>query len=146
MFKKTWFLATLAIAFIGLVIGAVVYTGSVLQPQWEKERIAKVDKEACVTFTNYVIEADKQDTIEKAFDKIFRGANAALALYDPSGTSKKESWGPEYDEFMRLGQMEYSVSALGDTAFETIGSQITVIAEGCNALNATPTPTPSATK
>ncbi|MEN9730785.1 MAG: hypothetical protein RL488_95 [Actinomycetota bacterium] len=143
MFKKTWFLATLAIAFVALAIGAVVYTGSVLQPQWEKERIAKVDKEACVTFTNYVIEADKQDTIEKAYDKIFRGANAALALYDPTGTSKKETWGPEYDEFMRLGQMEYSISALGDAAFETVGSQITVIAEGCNALTATPTPTPS---
>ena len=62
MFKKTWFVASLAIAIIGAVIGAVVYTGTVLQPQWEKERIAKIDKEACVTFTNYVIEADKQDT------------------------------------------------------------------------------------
>ena len=143
MFKKTWFVASLALAIIGAVIGAVVYTGTVLQPQWEKERIAKIDKEACVTFTNYVIEADKQDTIEKAFDKIFRGANAALALYDPSGTSKKDSWGPEYDEFMRLGQMEYSISALGDAAFETVGTQITVIAQGCNALNSTPTPTPS---
>ena len=143
MFKKTWFVASLAIAIIGAVIGAVVYTGTVLQPQWERERIAKIDKEACVTFPNYLIEADKQDTIEKAFDKIFRGANAALALYDPSGTSKKDSWGPEYDEFMRLGQMEYSISALGDAAFETVGTQITVIAQGCNALNSTPTPTPS---
>ncbi len=145
MFKKTWFLVTIAFAVISVAIGAVVYTGTVLQPQWEKERIAKIDKEACVTFTNYVIEADKQTTIDLAFDKIFRGANAALALYDPSGTSKKDSWGPEYDEFMKLGQMEYSISALGDTAFETVGTQITVIAQGCNALNAKPTPTPTPT-
>lgn len=142
MFKKPWFIATLTLVVIGAIIGAVVYVGSVLQPQWEKERIAKIDLQACDVFTAAVLEADKQDTIEKAYDKIFRGANKALELYDPSGTSTVESYGPAYDEFLRLGQMEYSITELGEDAFTTVGSEITVIAEGCNALKATATPTP----
>ena len=144
MFKKTWFIVSLASAVVAIAIGAVVYTGTVLQPQWEKERIAKANVQACETFTRYVKEADKQTTIQMAFDKIFRGANAALEVYDPTGMSKVPSFGPEYDEFMKLGQMEYSMSALTtDVAFQTVGQEITVIAEGCNALKATPTPKPS---
>jgi hypothetical protein len=144
VFKKTWFIVSLASAVVAIAIGAVVYTGTVLQPQWEKERIAKANIQACDTFTSYVKEADKQTTIQLAFDKIFRGANAAIAVYDPTGASKVISFGPEYDEFMKLGQMEYSMSALtNDVAFQAVGQEITVIAEGCNALKATPTPTPS---
>jgi hypothetical protein len=144
VFKKTWFIASLAIAVVAIAIGAVVYTGTVLQPQWEKERIAKANLQACDTFTSYVKEADKQTTIQMAFDKIFRGANAALAVYDPSGTSKVTSFGPEYDEFMKLGEMEYSITSLtSDVAFQTVGQEISVIAQGCNALKATPSPTPS---
>lgn len=144
MFKKTWFLVSIAIAVISVAIGAVVYTGTVLQPQWEKERIAKANLQACETFTSYVKEADKQTTIQMAFDKIFRGANAALAVYDPSGTSKVTSYGPEYDEFMKLGEMEYTIASLtSDVAFQTVGQEITIIAEGCNALKATPSPTPT---
>jgi hypothetical protein len=144
VFKKTWFLVSIAIAVISVAIGAVVYTGTVLQPQWEKERIAKANLQACETFTSYVKEADKQTTIQMAFDKIFRGANAALAVYDPSGTSKVTSYGPEYDEFMKLGEMEYTIASLtSDVAFQTVGQEITIIAEGCNALKATPSPTPT---
>ena len=145
MFRKTWFIATVVLATIGLAIGSVVYVGTVLQPQWEKERIHAADLKACDIFAAAVVEADQQETIERAFDKIFRGVNKALEVYDPSGTSRVESFGPAYDEFLRLGQMEYAITSLGEDAFSTVGSEIQVIAEGCNALRATATPTPSAT-
>ena len=145
MFKKTWFLATLAISFIAVAIGAVVFIGVVLQPQWEAKKLADNNQQACDVFIAAVKEADQQATLNLAYNKIFRGANAALAIYDPAGTSKKTTWGPEYDEFMKLAQMEYSIDALGDQAFSTVGGEISVISAGCNALKL-PSPTPTPTK
>jgi hypothetical protein len=145
MFKKTWFLATVAIAFIAAAIGAVVFVGVVLQPQWEAKKLAENNQKACDVFIASVKEADQQTTLNLAYNKIFRGANAALAIYDPAGTSKKDSWGAEYDEFLKLAQIEYSIDALGDQAFATIGEEIAVISAGCNALKL-PSPTPTPTK
>ena len=144
MYKKPWFLATLAAVIVAGVIGAVVFVGTVLQPQWEAQKARDNDLKACEVFIASVHEADQQATMNLAYNKIFRGANKAIQVYDPDGTSKKLTFGPAYDEFVRLAQLEYQVDALdAKTFYEAVGSEITVISQGCNALKATPTPTPS---
>ncbi|MEY2677068.1 MAG: hypothetical protein RIT51_349 [Actinomycetota bacterium] len=147
MFKKPWFLAAISLSAIAAIIGAVVYAGLVLQPQWAKEDLARKNKEACEVFQTALQNASAETELAQAFDKLFRGANKALEVFDPSGTSKVDSWGPEYDEFMKLGQMEYAVEQMGDVAYETIANQVLVIQAGCAKVLevkiSTPAPTPT---
>jgi hypothetical protein len=144
MFKKPWFLASLAVAVVGAIIGAIVFVGTVLQPKWEAEQLAANNLKACDIFVAAVKNADKQPTMSLAYNTIFRGVNKAIEVYDPTGASKKLTFGPEYDALTNFAQIEYQSNTTDPKVFyQLVGSGIQTISEGCNALKATPTPTPS---
>ena len=144
MFKKPWFLAALAVGVIGAIVGAIVYVGTVLQPKWDAEKQASNNLKACEVFIAAVKKADTQPSMNLAYNTIFRGANKALEVYDPTGTSKKTSFGAEYDEFIRMAQLEYQVDSMdAKTFYDAVGSEINTISMGCNGLKATPTPSPT---
>ena len=144
MFKKPWFLVSLTLVVVAAIICAVVYFGSVVQPKLDAQKKLDNDLKACEVFIASVKEADKQPSMNLAYNKIFRGANKAIAVYDPNGDSKQLTFGPAYEEFVRMAQLEYQADAMdAKTFFQVVGSEITTISQGCNALKATPTPTPT---
>lgn len=135
---------------IAALIGGTFWYGNyyetVVKPQQEAEAVAKANVSACEVFQTALSKASTESDINKAFDDLFRGANKALEQYDPEGTSMKETFGPEYDEFLKLAKIEFAIDALGADAYATISEQVQVIQGGCShVLEVKASPEPSAT-
>ena len=124
------------VATIGILISATILYGmyyeSVIKPKQEEDAIAKANVSACEVFQTALAKASGESDLSKAFDDLFRGANKALEQYDPEGKSMKESFGPEYDEFLKLAKIEFGISALGADAYATVSEQVQVIQGGCS--------------
>lgn len=135
---------------IGALIGGTVWYGSyyesVVKPQQEADAVEKANVTACEAFQVALQKASGESDISAAFNDLFRGANKALEQYDPEGTSMKESFGPEYDEFLKLAKMEFAIDSMGADAYAIVSEEVDVIQGGCaHVLGVKATPEPSAT-
>ena len=135
--KRSTFWATIAtVTTILALIGGTFWYGNyyetVLKPQQEAEALEKANVSACEVFQTALAKASAQSDIYLAFNDLIRGAKKALEQYDPEGTSMKETFGPEYDEFLTLGKMEFAIEALGPDAYATVSEQVQIIQGGCS--------------
>ena len=146
MKKSTRWTIIATIATIVALIGGTFWYGNyyetVVKPQQEAEALAKANVTACEVFQTALAKASGESDLAKAFDDLFRGANKALEQYDPEGKLMKETYGPEYEEFLKLAKIEFGVSALGADAYQVVSEQVQVIQGGC--LHVLEVKTPSA--
>ena len=147
--NRTWAIVAAIVTIVGLIVGVFVYGTyyeNVVKPQEEKARIAAADVSACEVFQTYLQKSSSEADLSAAFNDIFRGANKALEQYDPEGTSTKESFGDEYDQFLNLAKVEFAIDQLGSEATGVVAEQINYIQVTCaNVLKVNSTPSASPT-